>query len=184
MAERGLDNPARALMRATGELVWTLLCLISDRVLFNEYCKANSQESARRTWSKLFGRGELARKINGLEAKLGVPTSYTQEAARIRKRRHEFYSQVVHHSFEAVNIGAYGVSFDSDEVQFGMLGVLSESSRKTLTDLARELEYFLFVFFAVIERNPEFSVDRLNDLWRDAEVFLVCASDLLRRIDT
>ena len=178
LAERGLDNSARALLRITNELIWEILVLVAYRDLLREYVKAETPEESTKVWYKLFGRGKLARKLSKLETELGVPDEYSSRKANLRRQNQQFYSQAVHLSFSATIYGAFGFEFDKDHLNLGILGSPSKASRMTINDLNTELDYFIYVFLLIIKRMHNLKTNLKNEWWYNSLVLSQCADRL------
>ncbi|MDD2271365.1 MAG: hypothetical protein PHP95_11910 [Desulfuromonadaceae bacterium] len=150
LVEKGVDNPARALLRTTNELLWQSLILLANKELLSGYVKAETQEDSTRIWYQLFGKGKLTKQLHELEKTLGLSERDCDEMKTWRSSSQEFYSQAIHHSFIAVTVGAFPRSFeDSEYCNTALLGHASMNSRSTLIHLNYQL-YFFFLFFDMI----------------------------------
>ena len=174
LVERGLDNPARALLRTTNELIWQTLVLLSDKNIFEEYSKAHDPEQANKIWHALFAKGKLNKKMEGLESRLGLSDEILQKMKNWRIQNQKFLSQAVHHSFLATNVGAFSEDFESDFSSLALLGRASSSSKTTLKYLNHELCYFIIQFFSIIENIYKIELDLKKNYWYWAKATKEC----------
>jgi len=154
LVEKGYDNPARALLRSTIELMWQTLILLNRKDLLLEYCSAHTKEDANKVWFRIFGKGKLHDHLERLEISLGLPKDEQGGMKSWRKQSIEFYSQAVHHSFVATVVGANSFKFGEDEnVTISLFGCPSPASRSTLNTLNYELAYFFIIFLTILRKD-------------------------------
>jgi hypothetical protein len=86
LCKKGLDTPAKALIRSLIELIHQTLILISDRTLFLTYSQAHSTEEANSFWYKYMSKGRLNEMIDNLEKNIGMSNEEIEIIRDIRKR--------------------------------------------------------------------------------------------------
>lgn len=181
LAESGLDNPARSMVRVLSELVQQTLCLVANVNDFREYVAAHEDHEATKVWYELFGKGKLDKKLATIESALGLPEDLIFTLKEERTSTHKFYSQNIHHSFTASVVGSRSWAFNDDSCRDSFFGGHSSSLKAPLNALTRSLWYFNITFLAILNNLHGFKVPDLKDsFWvpyfaiRDAsnEIFL------------
>ena len=163
----GFDNPARSLVRVHMELVWQLIILCSSDKHMREWVGSDSPEESTKTWNRLF-RGKMNSKLEKLEREFGLSSDISNQLASNRRGAFKFYSQAVHHSFDAIFFGNFCYSIDNDDqVTSGVsFGVASNSLGASLEALIDTILYFFLMFPKVIESHSYVNIDQDNQFWR------------------
>ncbi|EEF79985.1 hypothetical protein [Methylophaga thiooxydans] len=181
LAESGLDNPARSLVRVLSELVQQTLCLAANVNDVREYVAAHEDHEATKVWYQLFGKGKLDKKLTTIESALGLTEDLIFSLREERTNTHKFYSQNIHHSFTASVVGSRSWAFSDESCRDSFFGGHSSSLRAPLSALTRSLWYFNIMFLAIFNNLHGFKVPDIKDsFWfpyfaiRDAsnEIFL------------
>lgn len=163
---RGLDTPARALLRSTADLSYMLAVLAADRETFREYVLDNTS-LPKDHWYKLFSGRKLATRFIKIDAKMGLPTDFTNEMRRFHEENGEFFSEAVHHSPTAMLAGAMPINPGTDRLELAVLGGTSiGASKGTFSYLTSSLNYGLTMFVASMELRDGFAPTfSLPDFW-------------------
>ncbi|MCL5974765.1 MAG: DUF5677 domain-containing protein, partial [Gammaproteobacteria bacterium] len=162
LCQNGFDNPARALVRVTIELIQQTLVLTANKHDLRSYVNAHEDHEASMVWHKLFGKGKLDKKLTEIEKELGLTDDLINSTKTARQGAHTFYSQNIHHSFTASCVGSRAWSFDDDSSRISLFGGASTSLRVPLNELNTNLWYFNTVFLSILKKihgiklsNPE-----------------------------
>lgn len=155
LIHKGLDTPARALLRATTDLAYMLAVLATDRETFQKYVLNNSL-APKEQWYTLFSNKKIAARIFNIDTTLGLPQEWTNYMRRFREENGEFFSEAIHHSYRAVVIGALPTMQGTDRVELAVLGGAPSGSSTTLGYLITSLNYGLTMFLASISLRAEF----------------------------
>lgn len=150
---KGLDTPARALLRSTSDLGYILAVLASDREAFKSYA-LDKESNPKELWYNLFSARKLASRMSGIDAKLELSTEWTNFMRKFREENGGFFSEAVHHSPTAILIGALPRIGDTDRVELALLGGYPAASRMTLGYLATSINYGLTYF---LRGRPQFN---------------------------
>lgn len=179
LVEKGIDTPARALLRATADLSYLLAVVASDREAFQAYTLPGS-ESPKEQWYKLFSNRKTAARFRKIDAERGLPPEWTEWMRGFREENNEFFSEAIHHSATSVLVGAMPTIPGTENVSFGLLGGPNGASRPTLGHLATTMNYGLSMFEASTKHlklpaqfsKPEFWKSGLELLERIQPVFV------------
>ena len=157
LLEKGLDNPARALLRTTSELSEQIIILIHSRNDFKEYVKGHDEAASTKIWYELFSKNKIRNKLSSIEEQIGLDDKLIEYMKNYRKESNEFFSQAVHHSYIAVNVGACAWEYNSDGYINGLFGGENSAIETTLGHLNTTLWFFLISFFrkVVKPKNPK-----------------------------
>lgn len=155
LVTRGLDTPARALLRSTADLSYMLAVLTADRETFKAYVLDKSS-LPKDHWYKLFSNRKIATRISRIDAKFGLPQEWTNYMRQFREGNNEFFSEAVHHSPTAILVGALPRTPGTDQVELALFGGAPSASSATLGYLATSLNYGLTMFVETCERGEEF----------------------------
>lgn len=142
---KGLDTPARALLRSTSDLGYILAVLASDREAFKSYV-LDKESTPKELWYNLFSARKLASRMTGIDEKLGLSTEWTNFMRNFREENGEFFSEAVHHSPTAILVGALPRIGDTGRIELALLGGYPSASRITLEYLATSIHYGLTYF--------------------------------------
>jgi len=174
LIEDGLDYPARAILKTNNELIWQLLILLSNREIFKNYCKYETEEQSLKKWQKLFAKGKIVEHIEKLETDLGLPKEYLEDLKLWRKDAQSFYDKAQLHSFTATHARAFSLDFDNHEPSSAILGSASATSIQTLEHINYQLWYCIVLFFKVLEGICHYKIPLENELWYRASVCKEC----------
>jgi len=156
LVNKGLDTPARALLRSTSDLSYMLSVLSNDRETLQEYV-LNDEIKPKELWYKLFSNKKIASKISAIHNELRIPEGLTKSFRSFREENNEFYSEAVHHSPTAILIGSLPRKMDKDIVELAVLGGSPKASGKTLSYLILSVNYGLNMFLNSKFNSSEFS---------------------------
>lgn len=172
LVNKGVDTPARALARATAELSYLLAVIASDQDTFKKYALDKSV-TKKAQWYRLFSNRKIAAPMARIDTAFGMPKEWTDFMREFRETNGEFFSQAVHHSFDAVVFGALPTQPGTDLVELAVLGGAPTASRATLGYLISALNYGLTTFLASAGLRtgwtPAFV---LNDFWDSGKELL------------
>jgi hypothetical protein len=183
--EIGLDNPARALCRLISELSEQVLVLTYSRDDFRSYIKGKDEKSSTDIWYTLFAKGKLNRRLDEIEAKLGLDAEIRSYILSMRRSNYKFYSQAIHHSYIASMVGAQVSKFGGSSLKLGVFGGENSTIEPTVNFLNFSLWSFLVSFFAILDKHhglhPQHPKDRV---WMEAFMLFFCVREtfLLTRI--
>lgn len=158
LIEKGLDSPARALVRTLSELSSQTLILIYFRDDFKEYIKGKDDELSTQIWYKLFAKNKMHKKLSIIEKESEMDNEFIQYMYNFRKEEYEFFSESIHHSYVSINLGSYAWECENEEnSQKCLFGGENSSVRRTLNFLNTTLFFFVVSFFKLIKkpRNPD-----------------------------
>jgi hypothetical protein len=153
---KGLDTPARALVRSTADLSYMLAVIAADRETFQAYV-LDKESSPKELWYKLFSNRKISKRMAQIDAKFGLPKEWTDYMRLFREENSEFFSEAVHHSPTAIFVGAQPTIPGTDRVELAVLGGAPSASRSTLRYLATSLNYGLTMFVTSCERTEGFT---------------------------
>lgn len=166
LVRRGLDTPARALLRSTADLSYMLAILATDRETFREYV-LDKTSSPKEDWYKLFTKRKIAARFTKIDARMGLSMDFTNEMRRFQEENSEFFSEAVHHSPAAMLVGAMPRIPGTDRVELGLLGGIPSASTSTLRYLTSALNYGLAMFITSEELRDEFTPSFSRpDFWK------------------
>lgn len=154
LVSRGLDTPARALLRATADLSYAVAALAADRETFQTFV-LDTTSAPKEHWYKLFSNRKLAQRIARVDQTLGLPRQWTESMKAFREGNSEFFSEAVHHSRTSLLIGAQPTVPGTDRVAFALLGGPPSGSGLTLGHLVTVLNYALTTLIASPHERPE-----------------------------
>ncbi|MCV6609217.1 MAG: hypothetical protein OIF55_00440 [Amphritea sp.] len=178
LIEKGLDAQARSQLRLLIELSWLILALVYDRELWIGYVTTD-EESESKFWSKNLKSYQLNRLLNDIEQGVGMDDELLETMRSCRKESYAMYSNVVHHSYTSVMLGAMAFSEESDYVTFGVFGEADNASKSTLNHLNYVLWYFSVCFFVIMEKvhglNPK---TPQRDFWFEAFALHNCFKEI------
>lgn len=158
LLEKGLDNPARALVRSISELCNQTIILIDSQNDFKEYIKGNDENASNGIWYRLFSKNKMFAKISAIEKKIGHDDEFTNFYYTYRKERHQYFSESVHHSYIAVNLGAYAYKCENnDENVKNLFGGENAAIDPPLYYLNTTLFMFIMFFYKIVNKpkNPD-----------------------------
>ena len=152
LVTKGLDTPARALIRSTADLSYTLAVIVADREIFKEYA-LDDKSAPRELWYRLFSNKKISKHLAKIHCELGLPNEFTEYFRQFRDENGEFFSEAVHHSPTAIFIGAQPTIPNTDKVELALLGGSPSASKATLNYLAMSLYYGLTIFVNICTQN-------------------------------
>jgi len=158
LLEKGLDNPARTLVRSISELCNQTIILIYSRDDFKEYIKGKDENTSNQIWYRLFSKNKMFEKISAIEKNIGFDNELIDFFYTYRKERHQFFSESVHHSYVSVNIGAYSPKCHSDNENVkGLFGGENASIDPPLYYLNTTLFMFIRFYYKIANKpkNPD-----------------------------
>lgn len=175
LIEKGLDTPARAVLRTTAELSYQMLCLIADREAFRSYTQATEETQSKSTWYSLFAQDRIHKRLAKIERQMGLPESLVLEMRELRMENVEFFSHAVHHSYLSVMVGSRAWDFESNTCGSGLFGGVNSASTPTVEHLLYTLYYFIIAFFGVFDKiyriKPK---NHSRDVWHSAFFLHFC----------
>lgn len=179
LVEIGLDNPARALLRACYELIWQTLVILTDKDILCKQSQLRSGKETTENWYKLFAKGKLNKRLAKIETDLGYPPEVVEEMKLWRKENQQFLSEAIHHSTFATNYGAFTRDFtDEENMNCNVMGAPSRASAFTIECLNSELCYFITLFFSIIDNRENIKTDPNDSAWFYANVLDECSIEL------
>lgn len=155
LVSKGLDTPARALLRSTADLSYAAAAVAADRETFRSFA-LDTTPPPKEHWYKLFSNRKLAQRIARVDQMLGLPRQWTEFMKAFRETNAEFFSEAVHHSRTALLIGAQPTVSGTDRVAFALLGGPPSGSGLTLGHLATVLNYALTIVVASPNERPKY----------------------------
>lgn len=155
LVSKGLDTPARALLRATADLSYAIAVLAADRETFQSFA-LDTTSPPKEHWYKLFSNRKMAQRITRVDQMLGLPRQWTEFMKEFRENNSEFLSEAVHHSRAALLIGAQPTILGTDRVAFALLGGPPSGSGFTLGHLSTVLNYALTTLVASSNERPKY----------------------------
>lgn len=153
LVSKGLDTPARALLRATADLSYALAALSADRETFQTFI-LDTTSPPKEHWYKLFSNRKLTQRIARVDQTFGLPRQWTEFMKTFRETTSEFFSEAVHHSRTSICVGAQPTVPGTDRVAFALLGGPPSGSGTTLAHLSTVLNYGLTTFVASPRERP------------------------------
>lgn len=163
LVEKGIDTPARALVRSAADLSYLLAVIASDQETFQAYALPSSA-SAKEQWYKLFSSRKIAARMRKIDAECGLPAEWTEAMRTYREENNQFFSEAVHHSATSVLVGAMPTVPGTTRVTLGLLGGPNGASKPTLDHLVSAMNYGLTRFVASTRALPaQFSMPQF---WR------------------
>ena len=172
LIEKGLDTPARALVRSVAELSQMLIVIAHDREVFQAYI-TEAPEGDKKKWYELFSSKKIAKRLAFFERKLGAPEFAITETREWQKESAEFFSQAIHHSFHSVVIGALPSIPGTENASLCLLGGPNGASGATMTHLIISIQMCLGGFFRMIEDVHKFerAIPASNSFWTGKQLF-------------
>lgn len=152
---KGLDTPARALLRTTADLSYMLVILSTNREKFQSYVLDNTS-SPKEHWYKLFSNRKLTQSLTQINQTLGLSEQWSKSMQTFREKNSEFFSEAIHHSKNSILIGAQPTIRGTDQVAFALLGGPPSGSGATLSHLTDVLNYGLTSFVCSSSQRPEY----------------------------
>ena len=178
LARKGFDTQARSQLRVFMELSWLSLNLISEREIFSRFVNLNEEEE-KKFWASNLKSFQLNKRLSELEELLGVDIDTLADIKQSRKNNYAFYSNIVHHSYTSIMLGALAFSDVDESTAFNVFGKVSSSSKSTLSVLNTEIWYFLLAFFAILDKKHHISpVNPKDDFWAEAFSIYKCVGDV------
>jgi hypothetical protein len=151
LAEKGLDNAARVVLRSFIELSWQTIILLYFREDLKKYIQPEEQGEVNRVWCELFGRGKVQKKLAIIEENLGFDADTIIKYKEYRKDIYQFFSESVHHGHINNIVSSMICNFGKETFQWKPLGGAGVRSDSTLFTLTLSGLYFLDMFFIIIE---------------------------------
>lgn len=158
LLEKGLDTPARALVRSISELCTQTIILIDSQDDFKEYIKGKDDNASNEIWYKLFSKNKMFEKISAIEKKIGHDDEFVNFFYNYRKERHQYFSESVHHSYISVNVGSYAFKcYKDDECENNLFGGDNAAISPPLYYLNTTLFMFTMFFYKIANKpkNPD-----------------------------
>jgi len=175
LAEKGLDNAARVVLRSFIELSWQTIILLYFRDDLKRYVVPEEQEEVNRVWWELFGRGKIQKKLSLIEENLGFEPESLQKYKKYRKDVYQFFSESVHHSSINSLVSSLIGDFEEDKFQWKPLGGAGIRSDATLFTLTLSGLYFLDMFFVIVQDYHGTDIADLTEhYYKDCMVFRDC----------
>jgi hypothetical protein len=172
LVNKGIDTPARALVRATAELSYMLAVVVSDRETFQKYV-LDSSVSQKEQWYLLFSNRKIAARMLRVDTAIGLPQEWTIAFRGFREQNGEFFSEAVHHSYRAMVCGALPSNPDNDRLELAVLGGIPSASRATLSYLIESLNYGLTMLIASVNLRAEWTPSfALSNFWESGKQLL------------
>jgi hypothetical protein len=160
--EDGLNNSARALARVNHEACLQTIVLCADRDVMIEHCSAHTPEDAVQVWYRHFTKKKLARQIDGIGGAI------RQQLGGKRKRKgdrdgsdpvFEWFSDSVHSSFMASNVGAYATDADTGKIVSVLYGEADADAESALFAVNGSLIHSTALLFAVLVLRHDLIVE-------------------------
>lgn len=153
LVEKGLDIPARPLMRSTLEML-LLICVISaDREKMACYSISDNREHNRVIWYQHFSPKRLNKAFTQIEKRLDEEGILPDEFEIFRRDAYEFYTETVHPTPLVSAVGAYADPLhEPDMFEYALLGAPSTGGANLLNDLALNVAYSLRIFSRIITK--------------------------------
>lgn len=164
LLEQGLHFPAKSLLRVNNELIWQTLVLCYDRNMLIEYCSAEDEAGSNKIWYKLFSKGRLNKKVSEIEKIIGMNDDYVSELMSWRRETQKHYSDIIHNSYFAVNIGIMAFDFNTEDIHSGLLGRACPTIKVTIDLLNHQLFFFTEMFITVLGKVHNIKLDPKN-MW-------------------
>jgi hypothetical protein len=139
----GFDTPGRALLRTYVESLFLCLAALHDKALAKAYLDADSDAKAVTFWHTYASPKNLHKRIIQIEGSLGLSPADITHFTAWRREEYEVMSQSSHLSYLAACMTCLPASMEDDEIhQFGVFGVASSHSHRTIGYAARTAWYF------------------------------------------
>ena len=168
LVEKGLETPARALLRPAVELSEILVMIVGDKEVFRAY--SSPQTDAKDNWYQLFSRKRVEKRLASIERLFGMPEHWISYMREFRKEKTEFFSEAVHHSYRSIVIGGQPTVPGTDHVQLGLLGGPNIGSGVTLEHFTLSVSYCLNGLFALTENVYGFTLEvPMSNFWSAGE---------------
>lgn len=169
LVTKGLDTPARALVRPTADLSYMLAVIAADREIFQAYV-LDEESSPKEIWYKLFSNRKISKRMAKIDADWDIPREWTDYMRQFREENGEFFSEAVHHSPTAVFIGAQPRILGTDRIELAVLGGSPSASKATLNYLVTSLNYGLTTFVTSCEHTEGFTNEfTLPEFWKSGK---------------
>lgn len=182
LAEKGLADPAKSLVRVITELIEQTLVIISDKTVMKSYISAKEEADATSNWYKLFGRGKLNKKLSKLEKDIGLPSDLIKSLDESRKSSNEYYSLSVHNSYISCVIGARAWNYDKDLASLCFFGGENCGIKSPIEHLNYNLWYFLLMFLSIMKNIHGFSLkDQNEELLKTAYSIFLTVDEVYRK---
>jgi hypothetical protein len=180
LAEKGLDNAARVVLRSFIELTWQLIILLYYREDLKKYVVPEEQNDVNRVWWELFGKGKIQKKLSAIEENLGFDSETREKYSNYRKDIYQFFSESVHHSHINSIVSSVIWNFHEDSGAWTALGGAGLRSDATLTTLTTSGLYFLDMFFMILEDYHGTDICELDyHYFKDCLVFRDCLWEIV-----
>jgi len=163
LLERGLNFPAKALIRINNDLIWQIIILCYDREMLKEFCSSSNPDESTKIWYKLFGKGKLNKKICEIEKAIGLDEECIDSMRIWRNEIQKYHSEIVHHSYYAINLGAIVLDFETESVHSSLLGQACPRTKDSITILNYQLFFFLEMLFSVMDKIQKLRLDKTNE---------------------
>jgi hypothetical protein len=152
LAQSGIDNPSRSLVRVLIELTQQTIVMLYDKRIMRAWATPKEDKESNRMWFKLFGRGKLNKAIEKIENEILYDPQAKQELIELRKFKNRFYSQTVHHSYIATMVGSQAHSFDDDNLSRCLLSCVNRSVKVPVTEMNYCIWYFLINYYTILDK--------------------------------
>ncbi len=162
------------------ELSWLILNIVGDQPLFSEFVKT-ADNKGKEFWVQNLKSHQLNSRLSEIETSFGFDDDLLKFMSSLRKSTYSFYSNIVHHSYYALMMGAYSSSENTDELEFNVFGKVSNSSKSTVEVLGESYWYFLVSFFALLLKKYRLQSAAITiDLWVESFALYSIAKNLYR----
>ena len=179
LLEQGLNFPAKALIRINNDLIWQVIVLCYDKEMLKEFCSSTNPDDSTRIWYNLFGKGKLNKKICEIEETIGLDEVYISGLHDWRKNTQRFHSEIVHHSYYAINLGAMAYDFDTESIHSSLLGRACPRTKDSIGILNYQLFFFLEMFFLVMGKIHGLKLNSKNEFGYTAIIIKHICSKLI-----
>jgi len=152
LVEKGLDAPARAVVRSAAELSSMIVVLVGNREAFQVYARDDASLDDKQKWYELFSDRKMAAQLAHIETRLGLPANWVEFMRGFRRENSEFLSEAVHHSFRSIVAGLMPTVRDTDGVDLALLGGPNGKSGHTLGHLVTCIMVCLQSTFATVAK--------------------------------
>lgn len=158
LVDRGLDTPARAVLRSAADLCYMLALLAHDRQTLQSYVLDKSVTEKER-WYNLFSNRKLTSRFKEIDRVIGLPSEWTKFMEEFRVLNNGFFSEATHHSPSAILVGSLPHNPETGRVELGLLGGPNRFSQATVSHLLTVMNYGLTMFLDSLKAfNPQFEL--------------------------
>jgi hypothetical protein len=182
LAERGLDNAARVVLRSFIELSWQTIILLFFREDLKIYVQPEDQDEVNRVWWELFGKGRMQKKLTLIEESLGFDSGTIRKYREYRRDIYQFFSESVHHSHINNLVSSMIGNFEQETFQWKPLGGSGVRSDPTLFTRTLSGLYFLDMFFIIVEDFHGTDLSSLKEhYFKDCLIFRDCLWGIIKK---